>query len=127
MEEKGITKMTDFNDDFEYDLKVGQVKEKLLADILENETIEVKSCTQALFNVFVEYYNLRTNMPSGISVSKAKYYAFVLKNDKIIIITTEELLQIIKRNKYEAVLGCDKNLGYSIPITDIVKIGGING
>jgi len=30
------------NNDFQHDLEVGQVKEKELADLLENKTIEVK-------------------------------------------------------------------------------------
>jgi hypothetical protein len=38
----------DYNNDFRYDLKVGQVKEKELAEILNDKTIEVKFDKRAL-------------------------------------------------------------------------------
>ena len=43
------------NNDFKYDLKFGQVKEEELANIFSNKTVEVKRCTGAIYNVFVEY------------------------------------------------------------------------
>ena len=54
-----------YNNDFKYDLKVGQVKEKELGAIFQNATIEVKYDLQALTtgNVFVEYES--RNKPSG--------------------------------------------------------------
>ena len=45
----------EFSNNFEYDLKVGLVKERELADILENKTVEVKKCTDAFSSIFVEY------------------------------------------------------------------------
>ena len=65
-----------FNNDFKYDLKVGQVKEKELADIFNSKTIEVKYDLQALEtgNVYVEYES--RGKKSGISTSKADYYCF---------------------------------------------------
>ncbi len=65
-----------YNNDFKYDLKVGQVKERELGEIFNNKTVEVKYDLQALRtnNVYVEYYS--RNKPSGISTSEAEYYCF---------------------------------------------------
>ena len=40
----------EFNNDFKYDLKVGQTKENELGDIFTNKTIEVKYDLQALIH-----------------------------------------------------------------------------
>jgi len=50
---------TEYNNNFKYDLKVGQIKERELADIFQREPIEVKYDLKALDtgNVYVEYYS----------------------------------------------------------------------
>lgn len=110
----------EFSNNFEYDLKVGQVKEKELADILENKTIEVKSCVEARVCVFVEYES--RGKPSGISTSKADYYCFVLKN-VIILIELDKL-----KSKCKAYYHTDRNRlggdndtskGILLPIRDL--------
>jgi hypothetical protein len=65
-----------YNNDFKYDLKVGQVKEKELGDIFSSSTVEVKYDLQALKtnNVYVEYFS--RGKLSGISSSKSDYYCF---------------------------------------------------
>ena len=65
-----------YNNDFKYDLKVGQVKEKELAKIFLDKKIEVKYDLKAIKtgNVYVEYYS--RGKLSGISVSEADYYCF---------------------------------------------------
>ena len=65
-----------YNNDFKYDLKIGQVKEKQLAEILTNKTVEVKYDLKALEtgNIYVEYQS--RGKPSGISTSEADYYCF---------------------------------------------------
>ena len=57
----------DYNSDFKYDLKVGQIKEKELGDIFNNSKVEVKYDLQALGtgNVFVEYWS--RGKKSGLS------------------------------------------------------------
>jgi len=69
-----------YNNDFKYDLKVGQVKEEELGDIFNSATIEVKHDLKAHVtgNIYVEYYS--RGKPSGISRSKADYYCFCIKN-----------------------------------------------
>ena len=61
-----------YNNDFKYDLKVGQIKEKELALIFNSKTVEVKYDLQALKtgNVFVEYFS--RGKKSGISITHAE-------------------------------------------------------
>ena len=79
-----------YNNDFKYDLKVGQAKEKELGDIFNNKTVEVKYDLQALEtnNVYVEYYS--RGKKSGISISKADYYCFAF-GDTFHLISTSSL------------------------------------
>ena len=65
-----------YNNDFKYDLKVGQIKEKELAEIFSNKLVEVKYDLKALDtgNVYVEYYS--RGKPSGISTSHSDFYCF---------------------------------------------------
>lgn len=65
-----------YNNDFKYDLKLGQVKEKELGEIFNFKKIEVKYDLQALKtkNVYVEYFS--RGKLSGISISEADYYCF---------------------------------------------------
>ena len=113
------------NSDFRYDLKVGQVKEKELANILNSKTIEVKYDLQALKtgNVFVEYYNLRSNKPSGISTTEAEYYCFAIE-DTFHLIKTDVLKHRCRKylGTKKDILGGDKNTskGIKLPIKDLI-------
>ena len=63
---------------FDLDLKFGQDKENELQEILHNEPIEVK-CDRLCIktgNVFVEFED--AGRPSGISITKSKFYLFQL-------------------------------------------------
>ena len=115
------------NNNFEYDLKFGQMKEKELADILENQKIEVKTdCKwKKTGNVAVEYKS--RGKPSGISTTKAEYWAFILDAngyaEGILIVPIAKLLIIAK---YHYQLGHITNGGENsdmvlVPITDLVK------
>ena len=77
-----------YNNDFKYDLKVGQVKEEELGEILNSKTIEVKYDLKALktSNVYVEYES--RGKPSGISTSLADYYCFCFDDTFHLIETT---------------------------------------
>lgn len=84
-----------YNNDFKYDLKVGQVAEKELGNIFSNSTIEVKYDLQATTtgNVYVEYKS-RGNA-SGIATSESEYYCFAFhradENIKFHLIKTSDL------------------------------------
>ncbi len=68
----------EYNNDWRYDLKLGEKGENLLANILllKGDTIEVKTDFQAqeTGNVFVEYKS--RDKLSGISTSIATFWAF---------------------------------------------------
>ncbi len=79
-----------YNNDFKYDLKVGQAKEQELGSIFNSSTVEVKYDLQALDtgNVYVEYYS--RGKYSGISTTKADYYCFCF-GDTFHLISTANL------------------------------------
>lgn len=79
-----------YNNDFKYDLKIGQVKEKELGDILHSKTIEVKHDLRALEtgNVYVEYES--RGRKSGLSTSTSDFYCFAF-GDAFHLISTKNL------------------------------------
>lgn len=120
-----------FNDDnkFDIDLSKAQIREKELRDILGKAKVEVKtdSIWKGSKNLAVEFRC--RGKPSGISVSEAEYYAFILDantyTEGIIIIPIEKLLYLA-RKFYR--LGKVKNGGDDnasemvlIPIIEFVK------
>lgn len=113
----------DYNNDFKYDLKVGQIKEKELGDILENKTIEVKNDLKATTtnNVFVEYFS--RGKLSGVSTSEADFYCFAF-GDTYHIIKTSKLKEICRKylNTNRDVLGGDNNTsaGILLPINELL-------
>jgi len=120
-----------YNNNFEYDLKFGTKGENLLAKILllKGDTIEVKTDKDAIQgkatnNVFVEYES--RNKPSGISKSKAKWYAFVLSNENLILIESKKLKDICRKylNSNRDVKGGDNNTskGILLPLEDLIKL-----
>ena len=89
--------------DFKYDLKVGQLYEERLGEILGDTSIEVKTDFEAYRtgNVFVEYES--RGKRSGIAVTQAEYYAFIILDKcqeirSIVLIETERL-KVIARKK----------------------------
>ena len=112
----------DYNNDFKYDLKVGQIKEKELGEILNSKTIEVKYDLQALKtkNVYVEYYS--RGKLSGISKSIADYYCFCF-GDTLHLIKTSILKDKCRKylNTNRDKKGGDNNTskGILLPIDDL--------
>jgi hypothetical protein len=108
--------------DFKYDLEVGQVKEKELANIFENAKIEVKNDLAAhkTGNIFVEYES--RGKKSGIAISQADYYCFCF-NESFHIIKTENLKELCRKYlwSHKDVLGGDNNTskGILLPIEDL--------
>ena len=113
----------EFNNDFKYDLKIGQLGEKHLANILENKKIEVKTDFQAMKtgNIFVEYSS--RGFKSGIATTQADYYCFIISNEVMILIETEHLKTICRRyiNTGRDIVGGDMNTskGLLIPLQDL--------
>jgi len=112
-----------FNSDFKYDLKLGNKGENLLYNIikLKGKTIEVKTDRDAIKNkctgnVFVEY--MSRDKLSGISTTQAKWWAFVISNEQIILIETNKLKKLCKLKTLKRVSGGDNNTskGILLPI-----------
>jgi hypothetical protein len=85
-----------FNNDFRHDLEVGQIGEKLLADILENKTIEVKKDLKAMQtgNVFIEYSS--RGKRSGLSTSQADWWALIVSEEVIKLVKTDYLKELCR-------------------------------
>jgi len=112
----------DYNNDFKYDLKVGQAKEKELGNIFNEKTIEVKYDLQALKtgNVYVEYFS--RGKLSGISVTQSDYYCFCFGKTYHIIETKILKDRCRKRlNTNSDKKGGDNNTskGILLPITEL--------
>jgi len=118
-----------FNKNYTHDLQFGEMKEKELADILLNQKIEVKTDRKwkETGNIAVEF--MSRGKKSGISITEAKYWAFILDNDnKIegIIILPIDSLKLLSREYYsqgKTTKGGDDNTSdmVLIPLKEIWK------
>lgn len=113
------------NNDFKYDLELGQMFEGSLSDILSNKKIEVKTDLLAFStgNLFVEIES--RGKLSGLSTTQADYYAFIIPIDDdfiTILISVSRLKEIVKkRHTGKFVSGGDDKTskGVLIRLTDI--------
>jgi hypothetical protein len=102
----------DYNNDFQWDLKVGMVAEKKLASILQDKKIEVKldRWAQSTGNIAIEYKS--RGQLSGISTTRADFWCFLIENkgnqDWMIIISTSKLKDVAR---YYYDLGRIKTVG----------------
>jgi hypothetical protein len=112
----------EYNNDFKFDLKVGQAKEVELGNILNDKTIEIKYDLKALEtnNVYVEYQS--RNKPSGISTTNSDYYCFAFGNT-FHLIETKSLKEKCRKylNTNRDKLGGDNNTskGILLPINEL--------
>tara|TARA_B100001059_G_scaffold160612_1_gene160157 strand:+ start:1156 stop:1503 length:348 start_codon:yes stop_codon:yes gene_type:complete len=109
-----------YNNNFEDDLRIGQVAERNLGYLFDNSAVEVKRDFLALKtgNVYIEYES--RGKSSGLARTKADWYAFVLSEEVVIFIRTEKLKEIC-RVKGEIKLGGDNNTskGIVLPIKNL--------
>lgn len=84
----------EFNSDFRYDLKFGQVAEQALAEIFEGKKVEVKRDRKASTtgNLYVEFES--RGKPSGIETTEADYYCFVVE-ETFILLDTNNLRNLV--------------------------------
>ena len=114
----------EFNNDFKYDLKVGQVAEKLLAELLTNKKIEVKRDLKAIQtgNIFVEYFS--RGKKSGLAISEADYYCYFITDTRLFLIKTEDLKTLCRKylDTSRDIKGGDSNTskGVLLPIKDLI-------
>jgi len=115
----------DYNSNFRYDLKVGQVTEQLLGSILESQTIEVKddsSKSAKTGNVFIEFKS--RGKRSGIAKSQADWWAIRTSEDSFVIVSAKKLKELAKKyyKLNRVVKGGDNNtsLGILIPREELL-------
>jgi hypothetical protein len=119
-----VKAIKNYNTDFRYDLELGQLGEKHLGKILDNEKVEVKTDYQANFtgNIFIEYCS--RGKDSGIITTEATWYAFIISNDKIILISTKKLKDLCRKylGTHRDVLGGDNDTskGILLPTKDLL-------
>jgi hypothetical protein len=120
--EKAHSKMK-YCSNFKYDLKVGQVAEKEIGEMLSKKKIEIKKdlLAKKTGNVFVEY--MSRGKPSGIDKSEADYFCFVVEN-LIIFYPTPQLKEMIEplKGTRADVRGGDNNTskGIILPLTRLI-------
>ena len=124
--------MTLNNDNkFDIDLQYGQVREQELADILQNEKIEVKTERdkwKETGNISIEFQC--RGKESGIAVTQAKWWAHVLADGDetvcMLMFPTTKLKEIARKHvvdKAKVVYGGDDNLSKMVllPLKEIFK------
>jgi hypothetical protein len=126
---------SDYNGNFKNDLKIGVQFERKITPLLEllfNSKIK-ESCDNSNYdillendikievkndkrfektgNVFIEWFNY--GKPSGISITKADYYA-IANNKTVVIISVDCLKEIINNCQYDRIADTNINKGYLI-------------
>jgi len=88
------------NSDWDIDLRDGKLGESKISRLLHIETIEVKTDRRWIEtgNLFIEescfYQGSGQWEPSGLSVSKATHWAFIME-DNVIIVPKEHLMNVV--------------------------------
>ena len=111
-------KMFNKTNAFDLDLKFGEIFEKSLALILQDKKLEVKTERDQWVksgNIAIELHNHNSNKPSGLSVTKADYWATILVDDyrvkSIHILPVadlkERVKEIVRSGKGRLVMGGD--------------------
>ena len=116
----------EFCNDFNYDLKFGQIGEDIIAEIFSTKKVEVKRdkwiCKSG--NIAVEFKS--RNKPSGLATSEAHYWVYWLSEKHFITIEKNELKILCRKylGTKRDVLGGDNNTskGILLPIIDFLKI-----
>lgn len=109
-----------YNNDFKFDLEIGQVYEKQLGELL-GKKIEVKRDFRALEtkNIFVEYES--RGKASGLATTESFYYCYFLSDFHCVFIKTDKLKELCRRfvKTNRDVKGGDSNTskGILLPIT----------
>ena len=113
------------NNDFRYDLEVGQSYETQLAELI-GQRIEVKRDFRALEtgNIFIEYES--RGKPSGLATTQADYWCYWLSDYHCVLIKTEKLKELCRKSLYtkKDVLGgdFDTSKGIILPIKKLVEL-----
>lgn len=125
--------MTKKNSDWDIDLRDGEVGESLVADLLHIDTVEVKTDRrwQETGNIYIETLCFQQNtqkwQESGIMVSKATHWAFVLE-DTVLIAPRSKVIYAMR--KYGKSTGThiqpNPSIGYLIKPEQLLLRGSYN-
>jgi hypothetical protein len=123
-----MTSLSSFDLDFRY----GYAGEQLVEELLTNgKTVEVKRDRRwhETGNLYIEvecWYNITQSwQASGIAVTEADYWAFVLE-ESVLMIPTINVIQAI--NQYGREINCEippnKSRGFLITVNDLLAVMG---
>jgi hypothetical protein len=128
----------EYNSDFKYDLRIGQMSEIIIGQLLTNRTVEVKMDFEVhkTGNFYIEYES--RNKPSGIANTEADYWILIAASEQgvrhrseDVIVEEEDILYFLTipterlkhlcRTKYErmGVPGGDANTSKGVLIKAI--------
>jgi hypothetical protein len=120
--------MTTSKSDWDIDLRYGQDGEESVRRLLTIDTVEVKRDRRwkETGNLYIEtscyYVNDGAFKPSGVSVSKATHFAFVIE-DLTILVSKSDLINTVK--EYGRNISCkiepNVSFGYLITIDSLLK------
>jgi hypothetical protein len=120
--------MTASKSDWDLDLRYGQDGEESVRRLLTIDTVEVKRDRRwkETGNLYIEtscyYVNEGEFKPSGVSVSKATHFAFIIE-DLTILVSRSDLVNTVK--EYGRNISCNiepnVSFGYLITIDSLLK------
>ena len=117
------------NSDWDLDYRHGVDGEKTVAHLLSIETVEVKNDRRwsETGNVYIEtdcyYVNSQAWEPSGISVSKATHWCFLL-DETAVILPLERLKKIVDRFGRPSTCNIPPNFsrGFLISVVELMAV-----
>lgn len=113
----------EYNNDFRYDLLVGQNAENFLGVLLQGKTLEVKldKRSHRTGKIFVEFES--RGKPSGIATSEADYWCYIIEGRGAIIVSTETMKQKAREalKLHGEIRGGDSNTSRGV----LVEVGGL--
>lgn len=126
-EETGLTPTKQDRKKFDLDLEYGQVREKMVADMLQDKKIEVKSergMWMRTGNIAIEYESY--GKPSGIAATEADYWFHNLCMDDEVYATlvfkTDHLKKIINNLDYVKSVNGGDNWASKMYLLNIQKL-----
>lgn len=117
------------NSNWDLDYRHGLDGENMVANLLAIETVEVKNDRRwsETGNVYIEtdcyYVNSQAWEPSGISISKASHWAFVL-DEVVVILPLERLKKIVERFGRPSTCNISPNYsrGFLISVVELMAV-----
>lgn len=117
------------NSSFDLDFSYGKIGESLVDELLTGgKTVEVKRDRRwhQTNNVYIEvecwYNNSDSWEPSGLSVSQASYWAFVLESSVFIVLTEVLRSAVVKHGReITCEIPPNKSKGYLITIENLLS------